>query len=106
MRTVGAFRVPLSPLIPRETASGLINQLSFWWASSSTDYYLGYAGNLARVGPAEIARWLQGWLIGKPSVTAVRLNTRDWSREKDANQKAGFGTLTKDTAYWWAEAGR
>ena len=90
-------------ILERETASGLINQLSFWWASSSTDYYLGYAGSLARVGPAEIARWLQGWLIGKPSVAAVRLNTRDWSREKDANQKAGFGTITKDNAYWWVQ---
>jgi zinc protease len=89
-------------ILERETASGLINQLSFWWASSSTDYYLGYAGNLARTGQPEIVRWLQGWLIGKPSILAVRLNTRDFSREKDANLKAGFSALSKDNAYWWA----
>jgi zinc protease len=93
-------------ILERETASGLINQLSFWWASSSTDYYLGYAGNLARTGPAEIARWLQGWLIGKPSIAAMRLNPKDFSREKDADLKAGFGEITKDNAYWWAAAGQ
>jgi len=93
-------------ILERETASGLINQLSFWWASSSTDYYLGYAGNLARTGPADIARWLQGWLIGKPSIAAMRLNPEDFSREKDADLKAGFGEITKDNAYWWAAAGQ
>jgi zinc protease len=93
-------------ILERETASGLINQLSFWWASSNTDYYLGYAGNLTRTGQPEIVRWLQGWLIGKPSILAVRLNPRDYSREKDADQKAGFSTITKDNAYWWAAAGQ
>jgi zinc protease len=89
-------------VLERETAGGLIGQLSFWWASSSTDYYLGYAGNLARTGQPQIVRWLQGWLIGKPSVAAVRLNPKDFSREKDADLKAGFGAITKDNAYWWA----
>jgi len=93
-------------ILERETASGLIDQLSFWWASSSTDYYLGYADNLARTGPADIARWLQGWLIGKPSIAAMRLNPKDFSREKDADLKAGFGEITKDNAYWWAAAGQ
>jgi zinc protease len=93
-------------VLERETAGGLISQLSFWWASSSTDYYLGYAGNLARTGPAEIVRWLQTWLIGKPSVAAVRLNPKDFGREKDADLKAGFAEITKDNAYWWAAAGK
>jgi zinc protease len=88
-------------ILQKETAGGLIGQLSFWWASSNTDYYLGYANNLARVGPADIARWLQGWLIGKPSIAAVRLNPKDFTREKDADGKAGFAEITKDNAYWW-----
>jgi zinc protease len=90
-------------VLERETAGGLIGQLSFWWASSSTDYYLGYPDNLARVGPPEIARWLRDWLIGKPSVAAARLNPKDLSREKDADLAAGFGEITKDNAYWWVK---
>jgi zinc protease len=90
-------------ILEKETASGLIDQLSFWWASSSTAYYLGYSGNLARTGQPQIVRWLQGWLIGKPSILAVRLNPKDYSREKDADLKAGFGEITKDNAYWWVQ---
>ena len=90
-------------ILERETASGLINQLSFWWASSSTDYYLGYAGSLARTGRVDIARWLQTWLIGRPAVLALRLSEQDYAREIDANMKMGFGAITKDNAYWWVQ---
>jgi zinc protease len=90
-------------ILEQETASGLIGELSFWWASSSTDYYLGYAGALARTGPADIARWLQTWLIGRPAVLAVRLSGQDYKREIDANIKMGFSAITKDNAYWWVK---
>lgn len=88
-------------ILRQETASGFIAELSFWWAAASSDYWLGYADNLARIGPGDIAAYLKGWLIGKPAVTSVRTSPTDFARERAAAEKAGFGVITKDNAYWW-----
>ncbi len=84
-----------------ETAGGFISDLSFWWATSSTDYWLGYADNLAKTGPEAIAAYLRQWLIGKPSILSLRSSPTDASRERSSAEKDGFTVISKDNAYWW-----
>jgi zinc protease len=88
-------------ILERETVGGFIGSLSFWWASATTDYYLGYADKLASMGFAEITAFLKKYIIGKNSVLSLRVNPQDFESEKAAAEKAGFTVLTKENAYWW-----
>jgi zinc protease len=88
-------------VLERETVDGFIGNLSFWWATASSDYYLGYTNTLARTGFAELAKYLADYIVGKNSVLSVRINPEDFKTEAAAAEKAGFTVLTKDNAYWW-----
>jgi zinc protease len=86
----------------RETADGFIGTLAFWWASASTAYYLGYNDALQKITPADISRFIASYIINKPSVLSVRMNQRDFDRERDSAARQGWTSITKDNAYWWA----
>jgi zinc protease len=88
-------------VLERETVNGFISNLSFWWATASTDYYLTYADNLKRVDYPQLKKYLSDYLIGKNRVLAARINPQDFAREKASADKAGYTVLTKDNAYWW-----
>jgi zinc protease len=87
----------------RETVDGFIGTLSFWWAAAGTDYYKGYTDALSRVTRADLVKLINAYLTGKPSVLAAQMNPQDFAREKASAQKQGWGVVTKDNAYWWAE---
>jgi zinc protease len=86
----------------RETADGFIGTLAFWWASASTAYYLGYNDALQKITPADISRFIASYIINKPSVLSVRMNQRDFDRERDSAARQGWTSITKANAYWWA----
>ncbi|HEY9595935.1 MAG TPA: insulinase family protein, partial [Spirochaetia bacterium] len=85
----------------RETVDGFLDQLSFWWATAGIDYYNGYDEALAKVGSPEIATFLQGWVLGKTSVLAVRMNPDDFAKEKRSAERQGWTVVSADNAYWW-----
>ncbi|MGA2641231.1 MAG: pitrilysin family protein, partial [Spirochaetia bacterium] len=90
----------------RETASGFIGTLAFWWASASTAYYLGYADALQKITPADITQFIATYIINRPSVLSIRMNQQDFDREKDAAARENWVSITKDNAYWWADSAR
>lgn len=91
-------------IFERETANGFINQLSFWWSSASTAYYLGYRDSLMKVTRPEITKFITDWIAGRPSVLAVRMNPADFAREKASAEKQGWTVISADNAYWWKAA--
>jgi zinc protease len=88
----------------RETADGLVGTLSFWWAAAGTPYYTGYAEALRKVTPADISRFISSYIIGKPGILSVRMNSADFEREKASAARQGWTVITKDNAYWWASS--
>jgi zinc protease len=78
----------------RETASGFTSSLSFWWASANTKYYLGYDANFAKVGRADLKRFLDLYW-SKPGVVSLTVNPQD------AAAAPGWEEVTKDNAFWW-----
>lgn len=66
-----AFRAEVEQLQNREAPSELAHTLSFWWASASLDYYATYVDHLRKVAPADIPRFLDRWVTGKPFVLGV-----------------------------------
>ncbi len=60
-----------------ETASATefaTNSLPLWWASAGLDYYLHYIENAKKVTRADINRYLNRWIEGKPYVLGVTTN--------------------------------
>jgi zinc protease len=66
-----AYRAELDQMLQREKPSELAHNLSFWWTSAGLDYYLGYVENLRKAGRAEIAKYLDGYVLEKPFVFGV-----------------------------------
>jgi zinc protease len=56
-----------------EEASDFAHTLGFWWAVLGLDYYYGYADAMARQTPADLARYANTYILGKPRVVGVML---------------------------------
>ena len=61
-------------LFSREKPSEYAHVLSFWWASTGTDYFKHYHANLAAVTRADVSRYLTTYILGKPHVSIVLLS--------------------------------
>ncbi len=61
-------------LYAREKPSEYAHTLSFWWASTGITYFKTYQSALAAVSRADIRRYLQTYLIGKPRVGIALLS--------------------------------
>jgi zinc protease len=57
-----------------ERASGLAHTIGFWWSVADVDYFLGYVDNMAKRTPADLVRYAQTYILGKPRVTGVLLS--------------------------------
>ncbi|HWS86360.1 MAG TPA: pitrilysin family protein [Pyrinomonadaceae bacterium] len=55
-------------LYSREKLSEYSHTLSFWWASTGTDYFRGYLKRLRATSRADISRYLTTYVQGKPHV--------------------------------------
>jgi zinc protease len=61
----------VSDLYNQQSSTDLAHTLSYWWASASIDYYLGYIEALRRVTEADMQRYLRRYVIDKPAVVAL-----------------------------------
>jgi zinc protease len=52
----------------RERSSSYAHSITFWWTSAGLDYYRGYIDHVKKVTRAEIAAFLDGYVLGKPYV--------------------------------------
>lgn len=86
-----------------ETPEQFIETLSFWWAVASTEYFFDYVPNMKRMEQADIAAFLQTFVLANVPVLALRMNPADWKNEADSLAAAGFSTVSADTAFWWKE---
>nr|WP_294946939.1 pitrilysin family protein [uncultured Mucilaginibacter sp.] len=57
-----------------EKPSSLPSQLSFWWCSTSLDYGTDITDNYQKVTRADIAKYLNTYITGKPSVAGLIIN--------------------------------
>ena len=55
-------------LYDREKSSEYTHTLGFWWSSTGIDYFRGYQKNLNAVSRADITRYVETYIIGKPHV--------------------------------------
>jgi zinc protease len=93
-------------LLDMETADQLISSLSFWWASASTEYYLGYIDNLKKVTIDDVRAFIRKYISGRDMLMGVVMNPADYAKNKEELGKNGFTEIRKSTAFWWSQPGK
>lgn len=71
-------------ILLRDIPSRFIRNLSFWWASTSTDYYLGYIDAIRAVTARDVRAYIQRYMHDKPFLTSVWLHADDEARQRIA----------------------
>jgi zinc protease len=66
--TLAAHTLEIDRIKSREKPSELAHTITFWWASASIDYYLGYVDHLKKVTPADATRFVSTYITQKPFV--------------------------------------
>ena len=57
-----------------EKPSTLSMQLTYWWASTSLDYFTDYVPNLMKVSRQDLANYAARYIKGKPFVAGMIIN--------------------------------
>jgi len=55
----------------RESTSAFVHSITFWWASATIDYYLGYIDNLQKVTREDMKKYVKEYIHGNPNVTGI-----------------------------------
>jgi len=63
-------------ILSKETSRSFMQNLSFWWASTSTRYYLDYIAEIEKVGIEDIRSYISDYLH-KPVLVSIWLNEAD-----------------------------
>jgi zinc protease len=63
-----AHTIEIDQARERERSSAYAHSITYWWTSAGLDYYRGYVDHVKRATRAEIARFLDGYVLGKPFV--------------------------------------
>ncbi|TFG82534.1 MAG: insulinase family protein [Spirochaetales bacterium] len=88
-------------ILSLETPEKFIETLSFWWSVASTDYFFGYVPSMKKVAPADIAAFLDTYVLKNVEIVALRVNPADFTEEKDSLLAAGFTVVSPENAFWW-----
>lgn len=73
-------------LFRREKLSEYTHSLGFWWSSTGIDYYRGYYKNLRATSRADIKRYVDTYIIGKPHVGVALVSSADQQKAKLTEQ--------------------
>ena len=60
-----------------ERASELTHTIGFWWSVADLDYFMGYIDNMARQTLADLRRYADLYIVGKPRVIGIMISPED-----------------------------
>jgi zinc protease len=61
----------IQDIYSRESTSNFVHSITFWWASATIDYYLGYIQNLQDVTREDMKEYVNKYIHGQPNVTGI-----------------------------------
>jgi predicted Zn-dependent peptidase len=70
-----AYSIEVGLIHERERPSSYAHTITFWWASAGLDYYRGYVDHVKKVTRADIARYLDKFVLGKPFVFGAMVSS-------------------------------
>jgi zinc protease len=78
-----AYAIEVGLVKERERPSSYAHTITFWWASAGLDYYRGYVDHVKKVTRADIARYLDRFVLGKPFVFGAMVSPEMASKGLD-----------------------
>ena len=69
-------RLEVDQALEREKPSELAHVLTFWWCSAGLNYYLSYLDNVKKASRADIAQYLDTFVLGKPFVLGAMVSSK------------------------------
>ncbi|HAP42979.1 MAG: hypothetical protein A2087_12505 [Spirochaetes bacterium GWD1_61_31] len=88
-------------ILSLEKPEAFIESFSFWWAVATADYYFGYVPNMQQIEHADIAAFLQQYVLDNVAIVSIRANPADVEADLANLQAAGFTVVTTENAFWW-----
>lgn len=77
-----------------EKPSNLPHNLTFWWCSTSLDYFTDYNANMQKITRADISNYVKKYIAGKPYIAGMIINEEMNNKLKPAeyfsNAKKSF----------------
>lgn len=64
-------------ILSRETPGRLVSNISFWWSSTSTAYFLNYLDRIEQTELEDIHSYIKTYLHDQPNLTSVWINRQD-----------------------------
>ncbi len=93
-----AHELEIEQLSAREKPSAFASVLTFWWASASLDYYLHYPERVKKASRADIARFLDTYVYGKPFIFGAMVSPEMAQKGLDKNHFEELLGLPKSKA--------
>ncbi len=69
-------------LFEREKLSEYVHTLGFWWSSTGIDYFRGYHKNLRATSRADINRYIDTYIQGKPHIGVALISSEAQAKAK------------------------
>ena len=84
-----------------QTATGLLQQIRFWWTVTDSDYYKSYNKKVSYTKKEDVQAVIQKYIKDKNPLVTILLNPDVYEKTKDKFEAAGFETVTSQNAFWW-----
>lgn len=95
-----AHSIEIDRVRERERVSSYAHLLTFWWTAASLDYYRGYVDNVKKATRADIGKFLQGYVLGKPFVLGALVSpdmTKKGLTQEHFESLAGLAPTARGT---------
>ncbi len=90
-----------SRIYQMETATGILSNLSSFFASCGADYFFTYDENISKVTESDVRGFLKKYVEGKNGVLLVTVSPSVFEKYKSDFLNGGFEEVTSDKAFWW-----
>ena len=90
-----------SRIYQMETATGILSNLSSFFASCGADYFFTYDENISKVTESDVQGFLKKYVEGKNGVLLVTVSPSVFEKYKSDFLNGGFEEVTSDKAFWW-----
>ncbi|MFO0754923.1 MAG: pitrilysin family protein [Byssovorax sp.] len=90
-----AHRIEVDQAAERERPSAYAHSITFWWTSAGLDYYNNYVDNVKKATQADIARYLDTFVLGKTFVFGALVSPEMTKAGFDQNHFEALAGLPK-----------
>lgn len=93
-----------SRIYQMETATGILSNLSFYFASCNADYFFNYDENISKVKESDVRAFVKKYIENKNGVLFVSVSPSVFETYKNDFENDGYIVVDKKDAFWWNDS--